>query len=107
MNQARTISELKSLGPRSQEMLARAGISSIAQLRQLGSVEAYCITKQTCPGVSLNLLWGLESALRGEPWQEIARVHRTSLLLALETRQKMTSSFIEPAPDDTSPNVPR
>ena len=29
-----------------------------------------------------------ESALTGEPWQQIARVHRTSLLLAVEEYEK-------------------
>lgn len=82
------ISELKGLGPKSQEMLSIAGITSIQQLREMGSIEAFVLTRQKIPAVSLNLLWGLESALTGVPWQEVARVHRTSLLLALETRLK-------------------
>jgi DNA transformation protein len=40
MENAKSISELKSLGPKSQEMLARAGITTITQLKDLGSVEA-------------------------------------------------------------------
>jgi DNA transformation protein len=88
MEDAKTISELKSLGPRSQEMLVRAGITTIAQLTDLGSVEAFVRTKRAVPGVSLNLLWALESALSGEPWQEVARLHRTSLLLAVDEREK-------------------
>ena len=85
---AATISELKSLGPKSQAMLAAAGITTVAQLRKIGSVAAYAKTKGVMPGASLNLLWGLESALSGEPWQDVARNHRTSLLLALEEYQK-------------------
>jgi DNA transformation protein len=88
MEDAKTISELKSLGPRSQEMLVRAGITTIAQLTDLGSVEAFVRTKRAVPGVSLNLLWALESALSGEPWQDVARLHRTSLLLAVDEREK-------------------
>lgn len=60
----------------------------MAQLRALGSVAAFVRAKQANRGVSLNLLWGLESALCGLPWQEVARVHRTSLLLALEDQEK-------------------
>lgn len=82
------ISDLPSLGPKSQEMLARAGITSIKQLREMGSVEAYVRTKRRNLNVSLNLLWALESALTGMPWQEVSRVHRTSLLLAVEEREK-------------------
>jgi len=84
----RTISELKSLGPKSQEMLARAGIVTVAQLREVGSIAAYVRAKKANPAVSLNLLWGLESALTGQQWQQVARVHRTSLLLALEEHQR-------------------
>lgn len=88
MTHSETIAGLKSLGPKSQAMLARAGITTPAQLRALGAVEAYLRAKRANPGVSLNLLWGIESALSGEPWQEVARKHRTSLLLALEARER-------------------
>src|SRR5262245_27046629 len=82
------IAGLRSLGPKSQAMLARAGIKTTSQLRRLGSVEAYVRTKRVWPGASLNLLWGLESALSGLPWREVARTHRTSLLLAVEQRER-------------------
>jgi DNA transformation protein and related proteins len=88
MEQPSRIGELKGLGPRSQEMLARAGILTVTQLRELGSVEAYVRTKRANSGASLNLLWALEAALTGEAWQSVARRHRTSLLLALEEREK-------------------
>jgi DNA transformation protein len=82
------IEDLKSLGPKSQEMLARAGISTVAQLRKLGAVKAWVMTKKVNPRTSLNLLWALESALTGQPWQEVAKLHRTSLLLAVEDLQR-------------------
>jgi DNA transformation protein len=88
MEQAQQISELQSLGPKSQEMLARAGIRTVSQLRELGSVEAYVRAKRANSGVSLNLLWALESALTGEPWQQVAKRHRASLLFAVEEREK-------------------
>lgn len=84
----RPLTELPGLGPKSREMLARAGITTVAQLRQLGAVEAYVRTKRVNTGASLNLLWGLESALTGMPWQEVARAHRTSFLLAVEERER-------------------
>lgn len=82
------ISNLKGLGPKSQSMLAQVGIVSKEQLLQLGSVSAYVRAKQANPKVSLNLLWGLESAITGQPWQEVARLHRTSLILAVDEYQK-------------------
>jgi DNA transformation protein len=85
---AESVRDLKSLGPKSQAMLARAGITTVAELRRLGAVAAYARAKRANSGASLNLLWALESALTGEPWQEVARRHRTSLLLALDDHER-------------------
>ncbi len=79
---------MANLGPKSAQALAGAGITSMAQLRRLGAVAAYATVKQCEPKVTLNLLWALEGALSSLPWQTVARVHRTSLLLALEQHQK-------------------
>lgn len=80
-----SISALQSLGPKSQQVLAALGITSIEQLRHAGSVAAYSMAKKRFGAkVSLNLLWALEAALTGIPWREVARAHRTSLLLSLE-----------------------
>lgn len=80
--------DLQGLGPQSQAMLARAGIHNEAQLRLLGAVLAYARTKAVCPKASLNLLWALEGALTGRPWQEVAATDRASLLMALEDVQR-------------------
>ena len=82
------IRALKSLGPQSEAMLARAGITQFSQLRELGSARAYVRAKRANPRVSLNLLWALEGALCGQRWQDVAREHRTSLLLALDTYEQ-------------------
>lgn len=82
---------LPGIGPKSGEMLRAAGITSLPQLRELGSVRAYVMVKRAArenPSLnfkpSLNLLWGLEGLLTGEHWKDIAKNQRTSLLLALE-----------------------
>ncbi len=69
------------------QMLSACGISSVEQLRRLGSVAAFAMVKRANKSTSLNLLWALEGALTGLPWQEVAREHRTSLLLSLEQLQ--------------------
>lgn len=76
------------LGPKSAEFLRSAGITSLEQLERLGSVEAYSLVKQVEPSASLNLLWALEGAVSGLHWREVAKEHRTSLLLALETHEQ-------------------
>jgi DNA transformation protein and related proteins len=88
MQVAHAIANLPNLGPKSQQMLATAGIRTFADLQALGSVAAYVKTKRSGAKVSLNLLWALEGALSGLHWQQVARDHRTSLLLALEQLER-------------------
>jgi DNA transformation protein and related proteins len=88
MQFAHAIGNLPNLGPKSQQMLASAGIHTLADLQALGAIAAYMKTKRSGAKVSLNLLWALEGALSGLHWQEVARVHRTSLLLALEHMER-------------------
>ena len=75
---------LPNLGPRSNEMLRAAGITSLEELQGLGSVRALLKVKAIGANASLNLLWALEGAITGLPWQVVAKEHRLSLLLALE-----------------------
>ncbi len=93
--QSQAISKLLSLGPKSEAMLAQAEIHTIAQLQELGSVAAYVRVKRLNNKASLNLLWALESALTGMPWQDVARLHRTSLLLAVEAYEKNANACSE------------
>ncbi len=83
----KSLDELLNLGPKSAELLALAGIRTVQDLQRLGSVRAYAKAKKVSPRVSLNLLWALEGALSGLPWQVVAKEHRTSLLLALEAHE--------------------
>ncbi|MBI4984146.1 MAG: TfoX/Sxy family DNA transformation protein [Rhodocyclales bacterium] len=76
-------------------MLRAAGITSLQQLRELGSVRAYVMVKRAAESnpdqnfnPSLNFLWGLEGLLSGEHWRDVAKNHRASLLLALEDAER-------------------
>ena len=84
MSRQSSIADLPNLGPKSERVLAGVGIASVEQLRKMGAVAAYVKAKRSNANVSLNLLWALEGALTGLSWQEVARIHRTSLLLAVE-----------------------
>lgn len=75
---------LANLGPKSQAMLARAGIGSVERMRALGSVQTYLAVKKVWDGASLNLLWAIEGVLTGRRWQDVARTDRLSLLMQLE-----------------------
>ena len=77
------IADLSNFGPKSQQMLALAGIVTIEQLRDLGAVPAYVQVKRVGK-VSLNLLWAIEGALSGRHWQDVAQKDRLRLLIELE-----------------------
>ncbi len=94
-SRAQSIRDLEGLGPKSEEMLARAGITTVEELQEIGAVVAFVRARRADPGVSLNLLWGLEAALSGLPWQEVARKYRTSLLLAVEAYERETDQLTE------------
>jgi len=86
-NALEALASLANLGPKSAQALVASGISSFAEVQRLGSVATYARIKQSDPRVTLNLLWALEGALSGLSWQVVAKEHRTSLLLALDTLQ--------------------
>jgi DNA transformation protein len=81
------IADLPNFGPKSQQMLAKAGFVTLEQMRELGAVRAYVQVKRT-GNVSLNLLWAMEGALTGQPWREVAKHERLRLLLELEDVEK-------------------
>lgn len=88
MSDSTPLSKAPNLGPKSAEALARAGLTTLSQLQQIGSVAAYVRVKHANANISLNFLWALEGALTGLRWQEVAHEHRTSLLLALEEYER-------------------
>jgi DNA transformation protein and related proteins len=67
----------------------------LADIQRLGSVATYARVKRSDSRITLNLLWALEGAVSGLPWQVVAKEHRTSLLLALDTLQHGASPCIE------------
>ncbi|MDE2384396.1 MAG: TfoX/Sxy family protein [Alphaproteobacteria bacterium] len=77
---------IEGIGPKSNAMLARAGITTRDQLVKLGAVRAFLAVKATGAAPSLNLLWGLDAVISGQHWQEVAKHSRTALLMELEER---------------------
>jgi DNA transformation protein len=71
---------LINLGPKSRQWLAEIGIYSIDDLRNAGSIPTYKILKERYPKkVSLNLLWGLEAAIREIDWRELSEADKELL----------------------------
>lgn len=89
MNKNMPVADVPNLGPASAKMLERAGITTFGQLRRVGSVAAFAAVKEAGEPVSLNPLWALEAALSNLTWLEVARIHRTSLLLVLDDHKRL------------------
>ena len=71
---------MKNIGPKSRQWLAEVGIYTINDLRNVGSITTYKILKERYPGkVSLNLLWGLEAAIREVDWRELTETDKEEL----------------------------
>lgn len=88
VDKQQTFAEPSNLVPKSQQILATIGITSVKQLNTLGSIAVYAKARRANIKVSLNLLWALDAALTGMHWQEIARNRRTTSLLALDEYEK-------------------
>ena len=59
-----SVAQLRNLGPASARMLAEAGVTTLAELQQLGAVRAYRRVSQLQHAkASLNLLWALAAGL--------------------------------------------
>lgn len=71
---------MKNIGPVSRQWLAEVGIYTIKDLRRAGSLTTYKILKERYPKkVSLNLLWGLEAAIRDVDWRELTEKDKEEL----------------------------
>lgn len=73
------LAKLWNLGEVSARVLNAAGIHTEAELRELGSVNAYRLLILRGHKPSLNYLWAIEGALRGINWLHIPPADRERL----------------------------
>ena len=76
--------DMKNLGPKTEGMLARIGITTQEQLLQADPFEVYARLKKEVPGTSLVALYALIGAIDGRHWQEVKRDRRTEILVRLD-----------------------
>lgn len=82
------IASLRSLGPKSADMLAEIGIRTLAQLKRKGAIATYVAAKRNNKLVSLNLLYGIISAIEDCDWREVKRTRKLELVLAVDDYEK-------------------
>ena len=73
------LEDLPNLGATSAGWLRDVGIETYDDLERLGSVGAFLLVDGSRAGVSLNLLYALEGALRDVPWDRLPSEVRTDL----------------------------
>ncbi len=73
------LAKLKNLGPKSSDMLRRAGIDTESQLRDLGPAAAFLTVRRFNTNVSLNLLWAIAGALNNQHWAQLDPEYKRSL----------------------------
>ena len=83
---ATRISDMRNLGPKSEAMLAAAGIATPQALATCGAVAAFIALKRAGQPVSLNALWAIEGALSDRDWRDVARNDKLRLLAELDAR---------------------
>lgn len=75
------LKDLPNLRLATERMLKKAGIETVEDLQQKGSVNAYQAIKSTHnTDVSVELLWALEGAINGTHWSVIPNDRRQELL---------------------------
>lgn len=70
---------IRNIGPKSEQWLLDAGITSLADLRGRGALDTFHAVRATHPRVSLNLLYALEAAVRDVDWRDLTRRERAEL----------------------------
>ncbi|KXF80964.1 TfoX/Sxy family DNA transformation protein [Enterovibrio coralii] len=79
------IKDLPNLRLATERMLKKAGIGSVQELQDTGSVGAFqALQRSHNDAVSLEMLWALEGAIEGKHWSVITPARRDELLQHLD-----------------------
>lgn len=89
------LAALPNLGPASARMLVQAGVRSLAQLREMGALNAYVLVCESGQRPSLNLLWALAGCLENCHWSALPDRLRGQLLLELDRRQASAGPLLD------------
>lgn len=85
--------DLKGLGPKSEADLLAVGVCSVEELNRIGPIEAFLKLKASNDKVSLNFLYALVGAVKGEHWLDVARREKSYLLSGLDGCQELERMF--------------
>lgn len=84
MNGRTPVGELPNLGPASARMLSGVGIRCLDDLRKAGPIGAWLACRDAGLNASLNLVYAIEGALTGCPWNHLPEDRRQDLKSRVE-----------------------
>lgn len=76
--------DLKGFGPKSEEILARVGIHSVAEFMAADPYELYAQLKKTEMCVGLNSIYAIIGARDDMDWLEVSRTRKEEILMRLD-----------------------
>lgn len=82
------ISKPKEFGPVSEKWLNAIGVFTKSDLVRLGSIHAYLLLKERGFGVTLNMLYAMEGAILGVPWDQVPDRLKAELRTAIGVAKK-------------------
>jgi len=90
------LSQLKGLGPKSEQWLNEVGIHTQDDLARVGPVRAFLRLQQARNmQPSLNFLYAMVGALENEHWIDIAKTEKGRLLLELDGFKDLQKMLLE------------
>lgn len=79
-----SVSELKNLGPKSEQWLNEVGVFSKMDIERIGPVEIYRLLKERGFPASLNLVYALEAMLMDIHWTKLPEAVKAELKMAVK-----------------------
>ncbi|MBS1560004.1 MAG: TfoX/Sxy family protein [Bacteroidetes bacterium] len=82
-NEPDSVVNLKNFGERSSRLLHAIGVTTISEVRALGSVEVFARMRRAGLNVSTVVLWALEMGLQGRTYTDITEREKKTLISEL------------------------
>jgi DNA transformation protein len=79
---ARTVAQLRNLGPVMAQKLSRVGVRTDEDLRALGAAAAFARLRAAGDNISLNALYAMDAALQDRHWLHLDEARRRELRAA-------------------------
>ncbi|MEH6443225.1 MAG: TfoX/Sxy family DNA transformation protein [Oceanospirillaceae bacterium] len=76
--------DLKGFGPKSEEILALVGISSVEEFMATDPFDLYKELKEKVKSTGLNSIYAIIGAQEGIHWLEVSRTRKTEILMRLD-----------------------